>query len=67
MDNNLCSKPVQQTYSAEEVAKILGVSIRKLTVFVKQPKTSKSCVWESVAFVFTRSLSTCGLTRSSTP
>lgn len=29
MDNNLCSKPVQQTYTAEEVAKILGVSIRK--------------------------------------
>jgi hypothetical protein len=29
MDNNLCSNPVQQTYTAEEVAKILGVSIRK--------------------------------------
>jgi hypothetical protein len=29
MDNNLCSKPIQQTYTAEEVAKILGVSIRK--------------------------------------
>lgn len=29
MSSNICSEPVQQTYTAEQVAKILGVSIRK--------------------------------------
>lgn len=29
MDNSNCSNPVQKTYTAEQVAKILGVSVRK--------------------------------------
>ena len=28
MENNPCSVPAQQTYTAEQVAKILGVSVR---------------------------------------
>lgn len=29
MDKTICSGPVQRTYTAEQVAEILGVSIRK--------------------------------------
>lgn len=36
MDNNSCNGSVQQTYTAEQIAKILGVSVRKAYMLCEQ-------------------------------
>ena len=36
MDDNVCSGSVQLTYTAEQIAKILGVSVRKAYMICEQ-------------------------------
>ena len=36
MNENTCSVSVQQTYTAEQIAKILGVSVRKAYMICEQ-------------------------------
>ena len=40
-------QPIKRTYTVEEVATILGVSIRKAYDLAKRPKTLRLCVWVS--------------------